>query len=79
MEIKVTYKFVVHWWQKAWLLCVVVPIVILAHFFQWLDSKSICYRMSRYLFAKYDTIVEILRSVILKRLKMVEIKQLAEK
>lgn len=58
MEIKVTYKFVVHWWQKAWLLCVVVPIVILAHFFQWLDSKSICYRMSRYLFAKYDTIVE---------------------
>ena len=58
MEIKVTYKFVVHWWQKAWLLCVIVPIVILAHFFQWLDSKSICYRMSRYLFAKYDTIVD---------------------
>ena len=47
-----------HWWQKAMLLCVVVPIVVLAHFFQWLDSKQFSYRMSRYLFARYDTIVE---------------------
>ena len=58
MEINVTYKFVVYWWQKALLLCIVVPIVILAHFFQWLDSKSICYMMSSYLFAKYDSIVD---------------------